>query len=343
MPSVLLNTLYVTTQDAYVSKEHESLLVKVERVERLRIPRHHLEGVVCFGRVGVSPDALAACGEDGIAVTFLTEGGRFLAKLEGTRQGGIVLRRAQHRAADDPARVAALARSFVLGKVANTRTFVQRVVRDGEEAYRSEGEEVVRALAEVMQRLPKQEDPDVIRGLEGEAAARYFQWFARALRTKDEGLVFRGRSRRPPRDPINALLSFGYALLMHDCVAALASVGLDPDLGFLHDERPGRPSLALDLMEELRVAFVDRMVVAMVNRGQVRSSEFVEREGGGVEMSDAMRKAFLMEYQQRKQECVTHPFTGSEVRWGMVAMVQARLLARAVRGELDVYPPFALR
>lgn len=343
MAVVVQNTLYITTQGAYVSKEHESLVVRIEKVERLRIPRLHVGGVVCFGRVGVSPEALGACMEEGIEVTYLTESGRFLGRVVGTSQGGIVLRRAQHRAADDPAKCAALAQSFIAGKVANTRTFVLRGMRDGDESARVAGAEVSASLARTLEQLERADRVDVLRGLEGEAAARYFGWLPSALRTKDEGMVFRGRSRRPPLDPVNAMLSFGYALLLHDCVAALASVGLDPDLGFLHDERPGRPSLALDLMEELRVAFVDRMVVAMINLGQVRSRGFVVRDGGGVEMEPDTRKAFLSEYQTRKKDTVTHPYTGDEVRWGLVATVQARLLARAIRGDLQPYPPFVMK
>jgi len=310
MATVVLNTLYITTQGAYVSKEHESLVVRVEKVERLRIPRLHVGGVVCFGRVGVSPEAMGACMEEGIEVTFLSEGGRFLGRVVGTSQGGVVLRRAQHRAADDPAQCAALARSFIVGKVANMRTFVQRATRDGDESMKGASASVVTSLARTLEQLERESSVDVLRGLEGEAAARYFGWFGSALRTKEPGMAFRGRTRRPPRDPINAMLSFGYALLLHDCVAALASVGLDPDIGFLHEERPGRPSLALDLMEELRVAFVDRMVVAMVNLGQVRERDFVVREGGGVEMEDDARKRFLSEYQTRKKDTVTHPYTG---------------------------------
>lgn len=272
---------------------------------------------IACGRTTFAPWRARCAGTDeGIDVTFVSESGRFLGRVVGTGQGGIVLRRAQHRAADDPAQCAALARSFIAGKVANARTFVQRAMRDGDERARESGVAAVSALARTLAQLERADTVDVLRGLEGEAAAQYFRWFDCALRSKDEGLRFRGRSRRPPRDPINAMLSFGYTLLLHDCVAALGSAGLDPDLGFLHEERPGRPSLALDLMEELRVAFVDRMVVAMVNLGQVRERDFVVREGGGVEMSDAVRKQFVTEYQTRKRDTVTHPYTGDEVRWG---------------------------
>jgi CRISPR-associated protein Cas1 len=343
MAVTVANTLYVTTQDAYVSKDHESLVVKVNKEERLRIPRLHVGGVVCFGRVGMSPEAMGACMDDGIDVTFVSETGRFLGRVVGTGQGSVLLRRAQHRAADDAAQCAELARSFVAGKVTNTRTFVQRATRDSGDGDDESGANVVAALARALAQLERADSVDVIRGLEGEAAARYFGWFDRALRSKDAGLRFAGRSRRPPRDPVNAMLSFGYTLLMHDCVAALGAAGLDPDVGFLHEERPGRPSLALDLMEELRVPFVDRMVVAMVNLGQVREGDFVVRDGGGVEMTDSVRKQFLTEYQTRKRDTVTHPLTGDEVRWGMVAMVQARLLARVIRGDLRPYPPFVLK
>ncbi|MBI5515433.1 MAG: type I-C CRISPR-associated endonuclease Cas1 [Deltaproteobacteria bacterium] len=342
MTTVVQNTLYITAQGAAVSREHESLVVRLEKVERLRIPRRHVAGLVCFGRVWVSPEAMAACAEEGIGVTFLSESGRYLARVEGTHQGGIVLRRLQHRVADDPAFCSSVVRSIIAGKVANTRAFVQRAVRDGDGAVRVEGDAVLDALARVLSSLERAEDVDAMRGLEGDAAARYFGWLPTALRARDEGVVFRGRSRRPPRDPVNAMLSFGYALLLHDCVAALASAGLDPDLGFLHSERPGRPSLALDSMEELRIPFVDRMVVAMVNLGQIRAKDFVERDGG-FEMSESLRKAFLVEYQARKRDEVTHPYTGVAVRWGLVPQVQARLLARSIRGELRPYPPFLLK
>lgn len=343
MAVVALNTLYITTQGAYVSKEHESLVVWVEKEQRLRIPRLHVGGLVCFGRVSVSPEAMGVCMEEGIEITFLTESGRFLGRVVGTSQGGVVLRRTQHRVADDPGQCAALARSFIVGKVANARTFVQRVARDGDEAMKKASAAVVTSLARTLEQLERTETVDELRGLEGEAAARYWGWFGSALRSKEAGMVFQGRTRRPPRDRINAMLSFGYSLLLHDCIAALASVGLDPDVGFLHEERPGRPSLALDLMEELRVPFVDRMVVAMVNLGQVRERDFIVHDGGGVEFGSDARKAFVSEYQARKKDTVTHPYTGDEVRWGMVPMVQARLLARAIRGGLRPYPPFAMK
>ncbi|MDP3274838.1 MAG: type I-C CRISPR-associated endonuclease Cas1c [Deltaproteobacteria bacterium] len=343
MVTTLQNTLYITTQGAYVSRDHDSLVVKVDKVEKLRIPRLHVGGVVCLGRVGVSPDALGSCADEGITVTFLSENGRFLAKVEGTRQGGIVLRRAQHRAADDPAASLALVRSFVAGKVANTRAFVLRRLRESDEGERAHGDTVVEALERSLRVIAEAGTIEQLRGYEGDAAARYWGWFASTLHGADEGVVFEGRSRRPPTDPVNAMLSFGYALLLQDCIAALATAGLDPDLGFLHFERPGRPSLALDLMEEFRVVLVDRLVVAMVNRKQVRGRDFVAREGGGIEMSSEARRALIVAYQERKRETIKHPWTGDELVWGLLVMYQARLLARAIRGELAPYPPFLLK
>lgn len=332
----VLNTLYVTVPKAFVGREGESLTVRVEREIRLQIPLHHLQSVVCFGPVTVSPDAMGACAEAGVSVAFLGVTGRFQARVEGRMNNTATLRRAQYDAAVDPGRCLGLARAFVAGKIANCRVQLRRAART-----RAEDVTAIGAAADRLQVLGERvlDAPglDELRGVEGEAAARYFEVFDAML--GDVPLSFEKRSRRPPENEINALLSFGYALLSQDCLAATQVAGLDPAVGFLHAERPGRPALALDLMEELRALVVDRLVLAMVRLGQVKPSAFERLPTGEVRMTDDARKAFLVEYQTRKRDDVTHPLTGQRATWSLVPHIQARLLARAVRNEQE-YVPF---
>ena len=335
----VLNTLYVTVPEAWVGLEGETLRVKVGSETRVEVPLHHLVSVVCFQQVRMSGEAMLACHQRGVSVVWLGFGGRFLARVEGAPGHTATLRRAQFRAADDPERTLVLARGFVGGKIANSRTVLRRASRT-----RDDRTEALDRAADRLQALGARvldaPDLDVLRGVEGEAAARYFEVFDAML--ADDDLRFEKRSRRPPENPVNALLSFGYALLSADCVAALNGAALDPAVGFLHIERSARPALALDLMEEFRAAAVDRMVLAMIRRRQVDAADFETLPTGEVRMKDAARRAFLAEYQKRKQETVTHPATGQEGTWGLMVHLQARQLARAIRGEGD-YVPFLLR
>lgn len=341
----LANTLFVTTPGAYLRKDHENIVVRVERRTALAVPMHHLAGVVCFGQVGVSHGLLQACGKAGIGVSFLSRTGRFLARVEGPRSSGAGVRRAQFRAADDPVVAARIAKGIVIGKIANSRGLLMRGAREAnDEEGRAALEAAAGTLAARLDQLGREEVTlDGLRGHEGEAARRYFEVFDRLVKRDREAFRWSGRTRRPPRDPINALLSFLYALLVHDTDSALQSVGLDPGVGFLHACRSGRPSLALDLAEEFRSAIADRLAISMINLGQVQADGFVRADTGSVSMDDAARKAVIVAYQKRKQEVVLHPFTEESCTIGLAIFVQARLLARAIRGDLDAYPPFALR
>ena len=337
----LLNTLYVTTQGVYLHREGETVVAEREQKVVMRLPIHTLQSLVCFGNVLVSPFLLGLCAERGVHVSFLAENGRPLASVDGGRSGNVLLRVAQMKAADDPTKCAEIARSMVVGKVLNARTVLQRRLRDhgADEACAA----AVAGLASIAQRLRHEHTTDEIRGFEGEAAADYFAVFSSLVVAQKEDFRMDGRSRRPPRDPMNALLSFLYVLLANDCVGAARSVGLDPQIGFLHALRPGRASLALDLMEEFRAFFADRLALSLVNRGQVRRKDFVFSESGAVVMSETARKAVLVEWQNRKKEQLVHPFLGEKVDVGLLPFVQAQLLARHLRGGLDAYPPFIVK
>jgi CRISPR-associated protein Cas1 len=314
------------------------VVVSVEGEVRFRVPVHLLEGIVCCGSVSVSPFLMAHCAEAGVSISFLTEHGRFLARVEGPVSGNVRLRRTQYRWADDPQRSAELARAFVLGKVANSRTVLQRAARDYPERA-----EAVRSLASSLRQLQRPCELETIRGIEGDAARTYFSVF-RHLITVDEGqFSFEGRTRRPPRDEVNALLSFIYVLVLHDVRSALESVGLDPQVGFLHRDRPGRPGLALDLMEELRPVLADRLVLTLINRRQVQPRGFERQETGGVFVNDETRKLVIVAYQERKKEEISHPFLGEKCTIGAIPRIQALLLARRLRGDLDAYPPLFWR
>lgn len=340
----LLNTLYVTIQGAYLAREGETVVVRVEKEERLRVPIHTLGGVVCFGQVGASPALMGLCGERGVSLSFLSERGRFLARVQGPVSGNVLLRREQYRRADDGPTATVLARSLVAGKVINSRVALLRAAR--REPDSAAGQALAAAARELAGRLRELEDAsglERVRGLEGEAARAYFEVFDHLVRAQKDAFFFRVRSRRPPLDNLNALLSFLYTLVMHDVASALEGVGLDPAVGFLHRDRPGRKSLALDLMEELRPVLADRLALTLVNRQQVQARGFSASPGGGVFMDDATRKAVLVAYQERKREELTHPFLGEKLELGLIPHVQALLLARHLRGDLDAYPPFVWR
>ena len=337
----LLNTLFVTTQGAYLCHEGESVLVRVEEETKLRVPIHTIGGIVCFGRVSCSQPLMGLCGERGVTISHLSEQGRFLARVHGPVSGNVLLRREQYRRADDPDGVSLLARSVIIGKIANARTVLQRAARDhAEKGGGEEFEKVVLRLGVLLEELKQGAPVDVLRGKEGDAANHYFGVFNHLITAQKEDFFFHVRSRRPPLDNMNALLSFLYTLLVHDASSALESVGLDPQVGYLHALRPGRPSLALDLMEEFRPFLADRLALSLVNLRQVQAGGFQKTESGAVMMDDETRKTVLVAYQKRKQEEIRHPFIEEDVPIGMLFHVQALLMARHLRGDLDGYPPF---
>lgn len=340
----MLNTLYVTTQGAYLNKEGETVVVNIERETRMRLPIHTLGSIVCFGQVTCSPFLLGHCAEKDVSVSFMTGYGRFMARVQGPVAGNVLLRREQFRRADDPAASARLARLFILGKVVNCRTVIGRALRD--HAAKVDAERLglaVNRFAKVAQKLLRQEDLNEIRGIEGNAANEYFALFNDFIVTKKEDFVFNGRSRRPPLDRVNCLLSFLYSLLYHDARSALETVGLDPAVGFLHRDRPGRLSLALDLMEEFRPVLADRLALSLINLGQVKKKGFKVTESGAVLMDDETRKTLLTEYQKRKQVEIEHPFLKEKMPLGMLLFAQAQLLSRHLRGDMEEYPPYFWR
>jgi len=335
-----LNTLFVTTDGAYLAKDGHAVAVRVERQTRLRVPLHNLDGIACFGRVGLSPALMGACGQAGVSISLLSPQGKFLASVVGFTAGNVLLRRTQYRAADDDEATRELARSIVLGKLANCRTVLLRAARDSADAGRADRLQAsAKRLGASLIEVQLADTTDRLRGLEGEAAVTYFAAFNDLIMCADSTFRFVRRSRRPPTDPINALLSFVYTLLLHDVRSACEATGLDAAVGFLHRDRPGRPSLGLDLMEELRPSLADRVVLSLINRGQVTASGFTRGETGGVVMNDATRKKVLVAWQERKQEELVHPFLQERMSVGLLAHVQARLLARRLRGDIDAYPP----
>lgn len=361
MPEVIQNTLYLTTPATFVARDHLTLQVEVpvypdglppeERARdkatdwrRVSIPIHHLESICAFGAVSLSPPALALCWEHGVAVNYLSENGYLQARLAGVPDTSVTLRRAQFRAADRPEVCLGIARNIVAGKVQNARGSILRAAREAADAADQAAlAQAAEELARVIRSLPDQATLDAVRGAEGAAAQAYFAVFARMLKRQRADFDFQTRSRRPPRDRINALLGFLYALVRHDCTAALTSTGLDPFVGFLHAERPNRPALALDLMEEFRPWLADRLALTLVNRQQVGPDDFRVREGGAVELTDAARKRVIKAYQERKQDALQHPVLDQQLRTGQLPFVQARLLARHLRGDVADYVPLVPR
>lgn len=340
-----LNTLYITTQGTYLGKQGESIQVRVAGKVLAQLPLHNLEGVVCFGRVACSPALLGACAERGVAVSLLTERGRFLASVRGFTSGNVLLRRQQYRLADQPETVLEVARRIVLAKVMNARSVLLRAARDcaPDEAPRiATLQASARRLAASVVELRQAPTVDHVRGLEGEAALRYFGAFDDLLSpaARSDAFRFSHRSRRPPLNRINALLSFLYTLLLHDARSACEAAGLDPSVGFLHADRPGKPSLALDLLEEFRAFLADRLAFSLINRRQIEATGFEVHENGAVTMDGPTRKTVIVAYQKRKQEALTHPFLDESTTIGMLLHLQARLLSRWLRGDLDGYPPF---
>ncbi|MFZ1984003.1 MAG: type I-C CRISPR-associated endonuclease Cas1c [Desulfatitalea sp.] len=339
-----LNTLFVTTQGAYLSKEGETVRVSVEGEKRLQVPVHTLGGIVCFGRVMCSPFLMGFCAENNVGLSFLTENGRFLARVQGPVSGNVLLRREQYRRADAQDSSTDIARFFVTGKIANSRTVIQRALRDhGDKIQQPEVQRAVDLLAESLKRVEGAAELDSVRGIEGDTARIYFSVFDHLITNQKEGFVFKGRNRRPPLDNVNCLLSFIYTLVLHDVRSALEGVGLDPAVGFLHRDRPGRPGLALDLMEEFRPFLADRLVLSLINLGQVNAKGFSTSETGAVTMTDNTRKEVIVTYQKRKQDEIHHPFLNEKVAVGILFHIQALLLARFLRNDLDGYPPFVWR
>jgi len=340
----LLNTLFVTTEGAYLKLDHETLKVDVDRTTKLQVPLHYLGGIVCFGNVLISPFLLHRCAEDGRTVVFLDHHGRFKARIEGPVSGNVLLRRAQHLALTNSTMPPLIARNVVAGKIQNARQVVLRAARELdnlEDVALLDG--CASTLRTSLASLEGSTDLEQIRGIEGNAARAYFGVLDRMVRVDREAFRMNGRSRRPPLDRINALLSFLYTLLLSDCVAAAEGVGLDPQIGFLHALRPGRPALGLDLTEELRAVLADRLALTLINRQQVTREDFQERPGGAVHLTDGARKTIVVAYQKRKQDEVQHPVLRQKVPFGLVPHVQAQLLARYLRGDLPDYPPFLYR
>jgi CRISPR-associated protein Cas1 len=336
-----LNTLFVTTQGAYLSKEGETVVVKVDGEIRLRIPVHTIAGIVCFGNVSCSPFLMGFCAENDVAISYLTEHGRFLAKVQGPVSGNVLLRREQYRKADDPKFSAEVTKFVLTGKITNCRTVLQRALRDHANKIEERGvRNAVVRLNHLIESLDQQQTLDVLRGIEGDAAHIYFNVFDHLIVAQKEAFHFDERNRRPPLDNVNCLLSFIYTLLMHDIRSSLESVGLDPAVGFLHRDRPGRPGLALDLMEEFRPYIADRLALSLINLQQVQDKGFKKVDSGAVVMDDDTRKTVLVTYQERKQEEITHPFIDEKVMIGMLFHLQALLMARYLRGDMDGYPPF---
>ena len=337
----LLNTLFVTTQGAYLSKEGETVMVKVDGEVAMRLPVHTLGGIVCFGQVSCSPYLMGFCAENQVAISFLTENGSFLAKVQGPVSGNVLLRREQYRRADDLNASSLIASAILTGKIANCRAVLQRALRDHSEKIDTNVlSSASQRLANALRRLQAESSLDELRGIEGESADAYFGVFDHLITSQKDSFTFSERNRRPPLDNINCLLSFIYTLLMHDVRSALETVGLDPAVGFLHRDRPGRYSLALDVMEEFRPYIADRLALSLINLCQVNEKGFKKKEAGAVWMDDDTRKSVLVAYQKRKQEEIEHPFLKEKMAIGLLPYAQALLMARYLRGDIDNYPPF---
>lgn len=337
----LLNTLYITSNDYYLSLDGENVVIVQGKKEIGRLPLHNLEAVVTCGYAGASPALMEKCAAENISMVFLSATGRFRAKVTGKTYGNILLRRTQYRMADDKKRSLEIAVNFMTGKIHNERSVINRAIRDyGERLDTGEMSRISEQLKETLQAVRKVKTMEELRGHEGEAASRYFSQFDQLILQQKSEFSFHVRNRRPPLDKVNALLSFTYSLLTSMCVAALETVGLDPYAGFMHTDRPGRCSMALDLLEELRAPYADRFVLSCINKRIVDSADFEQKENGAVFLNEAGRKKYLSAWQNKKAEKLTHPYLQESIEWGLVPYVQALLLARYIRGDLDGYPPF---
>ena len=337
----LLNTLYVTTPNTYLSLDGENIVILKDEMEVARIPFHNLEGIVAFGYTGASPALMGACVKRNIALSFMKQSGKFLARVVGEVRGNVTLRKTQYRLSDSLEESNKIAKNIITGKIYNARWVLERATRDYSirlDVDKLKG--VSKALVNSLKLVEQCENLDQLRGIEGEAATQYFSVFNDLILQQKDNFYFRHRNKRPPLDNVNAMLSFVYTLLAHDIAAALETVGLDPYVGFLHRDRPGRISLALDMMEELRSVYADRFVITLINKREVNADGFTQKENGAVIMDDDTRKIIMKEWQSKKQETITHPFLQEKLEWGLVPYAQAMLLARFIRGDLDGYPPF---
>lgn len=337
----LLNTLFVTSEDAYLALETENVAVYIGEEKKAQYPLLVLESIISFSYKGASPALMGACARNGIQLVFLTPRGRFLARVCGQEQGNVLLRKEQYRLSDDLEKSCHIARNFIFGKVYNQRWVLERTLRDHRMRVDSAAlESASQALAGLLPVIETETDLDALRGLEGETSVRYFRVFDEMVLNQKADFLFDGRNRRPPTDNMNALLSFAYVLLSSDCASALESVGLDSYVGFMHRDRPGRTSLALDLMEELRAPMADRLCITLVNNRVLQDKHFERQESGAVFLGEDGRKLFLSAWQNKKKEEITHPYLKEKMAWGLVPYVQSLLLARCLRGDLDGYPPF---
>ncbi len=340
----LLNTLYVTSPDSYLSRDGENVVVIIGNTEKFRIPIHNIESIVTFGYCGASPALLGLCAERNVSVSFLTEHGRFWGRLSGPVRGNVLLRRKQYRMADNESVALEISKICISGKIANCRNVLQRVIRDHPESVNvvslSDAAEI---LNERQKQVLKAENLEKLRGIEGDAANTYFGVFNYLVTSQKEDFVLNGRTRRPPKDKVNALLSFVYSLLANEIQSALEATGLDPYVGFLHTDRPGRPGLALDLMEEFRPYLGDRLVLTLINRKQVTARGFEDMNESGVIMNDETRKEVISAWQKRKQEEIQHPFLQEKIPVGLLPYAQALLFSRFIRGDIDKYPVFLMK
>lgn len=337
----LLNTLYITTPESYLSKDGENVVVSVKQQEVFRIPVLNIEAIVTFGYMGASPGIMKLCAEHGVGLTFLSPNGHFISRIQGQVRGNVLLRKAQYSMADDETASTEIARICIAGKIQNYRNILRRYERDyGDD---EEVESAVRTMDRAKKEVLRATSKDLIRGLEGDAASCYFSVFHRLIINQEADFHFSGRNRRPPKDAVNAMLSLAYTLLTNDITSALETVGLDPYIGFLHTMRPGRASLALDMVEELRAYLGDRFVLSLINRKQICASDFLYQGEKGVVLTDNGRKTFLTAWQNRKRETVTHPFLQEKIPIGLIPHAQAMLLARCIRGDLDAYPVFLIK
>lgn len=340
----LLNVLYVTTPESYLNRDGENVVVSVEGKETFRIPIHNLESIVCFGYQGASPALMGLCAENNVGVSFLSANGYFFARVHGKVHGNVLLRKKQYRISDSPEKSLEISKNCILGKLINSRSVIERAGRDNKDNLDFESLKMVSEnLKQKTISVSRCNSLEELMGVEGDAARMYFSVFDQMILTQKEDFFFKERSRRPPRDNMNALLSFLYTLLAHDMQSALESVGLDPYVGFMHQDRPGRASLALDLMEELRPYMVDRLALSLVNRKQITGKGFLGKISTGITMSNDTRKEVLTAWQKRKQEEITHPFLNEKIKIGLLPYAQALLLARHIRGDIETYPPFMMR
>jgi CRISPR-associated protein Cas1 len=337
----LLNTLFITSQDAFLSLEGETVCVEIKKQKAGQVPLHTLESIVCFSYYGATPALMGECARRGIGLSFYNPFGKFLCRTVGENKGNVLLRKQQYRISDDKTASCKIARNFIIGKVYNCRWSIDRTIRDhGLRIDTDKCKNIIQYLSGALEKIKEEENLDSLRGIEGECASLYFGIYDDLILNQKETFVFDGRNKRPPTDVVNAMLSFGYTLLANDCANALEGVGLDSYVGFMHQDRPGRKSLALDLMEELRAILVDRLVLTLINNRQIRKEHFKTSENHAVTFTDEGRKKFLTAWQEHKREQITHPYLNEKICWGLVPHIQAMLLARYLRGDIDGYPPF---